>query len=315
MLSPTTVNALRVSYSRVTQNQYTPNYGFTASSLGSKVYDYLPNVMGLNITSGFTLTGKPRRIAANLYQLADDVSLTRGAHQFGFGGRIAQSRTIGETGDTILPNFTVSGEVTGLGLSDFLLGRVSGFLQGIGSGNYLRMKYVNLYSQDTWQMRPRLSVSYGLRWSPVLPLVDYRRPIPNVSNFDENRFLQGIRSQVFVNAPPGLIYAGDTGLVQNNNGANAAKPQADLWKPYWKEFAPRLGLAWDVRGDGRQKLSASWGIFYDVMKYELPRGSFGGDVWKEFYYALDDPSMVNTLGAKGFVNMSPMVFTNRVIPI
>src|SRR5213594_1872464 len=81
LLSSSTVNAFRVSYSKVTQNQYTPNYGFTASSLGSKVYDYLPNVMGINITSGFLLTGNPRRIAANLYQLADDVSLTRGTHQ------------------------------------------------------------------------------------------------------------------------------------------------------------------------------------------------------------------------------------------
>src|SRR5437867_9554836 len=52
LLSPTTVNAFRVSYSRVTQNQYTPNYGFTASSVGSKVFDYLSNVVGLNITSG-----------------------------------------------------------------------------------------------------------------------------------------------------------------------------------------------------------------------------------------------------------------------
>src|SRR5947199_7210614 len=176
--------------------------------------------MGLNITSGFTLTGKPRRIAANLYQIADDVSLTRGTHQFGFGGRIAQSRTIGETGDTILPNFNFSGDATGTGLSDFLLGKVSSFLQGIGSGNYLRMKYVNLYAQDAWQLKPRLNVSYGLRWSPVLPLVDYRRPVPNVSNFDENRCLQGIRSQIFVNAPPGLFYVVDPGLVQAMKVAN-----------------------------------------------------------------------------------------------
>ena len=155
LLSPSKVNAFRVSYSKVTQNQYPPNYGTSASALGSKVYDYLPNVLGLNITSGFTLTGNPRRIAANLYQIADDVSLTRGTHQFGFGGRVAQSRTIGETGDTILPNFTISGEATGTGLSDFLLGKVASFLQGIGSGNYLRMKYVSLYAQDAWQLKPR----------------------------------------------------------------------------------------------------------------------------------------------------------------
>src|SRR5256712_1506784 len=132
LLSSSTVNAFRVSYSKVTLYQYESYYGSSASKLGSKVYDYLPNVIGLNITSGFTLTGNPRRIAANLYQIADDVSLTRGTHQFGFGGRVAQSRTIGETGDTILPNFTISGEATGTGLSDFLLGKVASFLQGIG---------------------------------------------------------------------------------------------------------------------------------------------------------------------------------------
>jgi hypothetical protein len=71
-----------------------------------------------------------------------------------------------------------------------------------------------------------------------------------------------------------------------------------------QKLAPRIGAAWDVTGNGKQKLYASWGIFYDVMKYELPRGSFGGDVWKEFFYSLDDPNLVTTLNAKGFVSMS-----------
>src|SRR5207249_6729139 len=151
---------------------------FDAGEVGSKVTIYLPKVMSITVNSAFSMTGNPRRLRANLYQLANDLSMTRGKHQFGFGGRVAQARTIGETGDTILPSFTISGDVTGTGLSDFLLGYVQNFNQGLGSGNYLRMKYISLYGQDTWQLKPRLTVSYGLRWSPVFPLEDYRRPIP-----------------------------------------------------------------------------------------------------------------------------------------
>ena len=80
--------------------------------------------MSITVTSGFSITGNPRRLRANLYQLADDLSITRGKHQFAFGARVAQARTIGETGDTILPSYTISGDVTGTGMSDFLLGKV-----------------------------------------------------------------------------------------------------------------------------------------------------------------------------------------------
>jgi len=53
------------------------------------------------------------------------------------------------------------------------------------------------------------------------------------------------------------------------------------------KVAPRVGFAYDVNGDGRWKAFGSWGVFYDIFKLELPRGSFGGDKWLEYYYTLD----------------------------
>lgn len=59
------------------------------------------------------------------------------------------------------------------------------------------------------------------------------------------------------------------------------------------KLAPRLGAAWDIKGDGRWKAYASWGIYYDITKLEMPRGSFGGDKWLEYYYSLDTPDWPN----------------------
>ncbi|MEW5982416.1 MAG: carboxypeptidase regulatory-like domain-containing protein [Acidobacteriota bacterium] len=53
------------------------------------------------------------------------------------------------------------------------------------------------------------------------------------------------------------------------------------------KLAPRVGFAYDLKGDGRWKAYGSWGIFYDIFKLELPRGSWGGDRWLEYYYTLD----------------------------
>jgi hypothetical protein len=57
------------------------------------------------------------------------------------------------------------------------------------------------------------------------------------------------------------------------------------------KLAPRLGLAWDVRGDGRTKAYASWGIFYDIMKLALPFGLFGGQQGNGTWYTLDSPDL------------------------
>ena len=58
---------------------------------------------------------------------------------------------------------------------------------------------------------------------------------------------------------------------------------------FGQKLAPRLGFAWDVAGNSQWKVSGSFGLFYDLMKYALPQGSFGGAKWKDYYYALDQP--------------------------
>ncbi len=56
------------------------------------------------------------------------------------------------------------------------------------------------------------------------------------------------------------------------------------------KLAPRLGGSWDVLRNGKVKVYGSFGYFYDIMKYQLPRGSFGGDYWHDCVYALDQPN-------------------------
>jgi len=53
------------------------------------------------------------------------------------------------------------------------------------------------------------------------------------------------------------------------------------------KIAPRLGAAYDLKGDGRMKLFGSWGRYHDWTKYSIARGSYGGDIWHIFYRSLD----------------------------
>jgi hypothetical protein len=76
--------------------------------------------------------------------------------------------------------------------------------------------------------------------------------------------------------------------VPSYTTADGTAPIAFEWG-FSEKLAPRLGFAYDLAGDGKTKLYGNWGIYYDIFKLELPRGSFGGDKWWEYYYALDTP--------------------------
>ncbi|MFN0106919.1 MAG: carboxypeptidase regulatory-like domain-containing protein [Bryobacteraceae bacterium] len=85
------------------------------------------------------------------------------------------------------------------------------------------------------------------------------------------------------------------------------------------KFAPRLGASFDVFGDGRMKVYGSWGRYYDWVKYELARGTFGGDYWRVQYYALENPNVfsltsTNRPGAPLWNPAQPNSFRDRRVP-
>lgn len=55
------------------------------------------------------------------------------------------------------------------------------------------------------------------------------------------------------------------------------------------KIAPRIGGAYDLLHNGKVKVYASYGKFFDTLKYSLPQGSFGGNYWHNCTYTLDDP--------------------------
>jgi outer membrane receptor protein involved in Fe transport len=98
------------------------------------------------------------------------------------------------------------------------------------------------------------------------------------------------------------FFAQDQWTVNNkltlNYGLRVEREVIPSYKPenpgiefgWGDKIAPRLGFAYDIKGDGKLKAFGSFGTFYDNMKLELPRGAWGGDHWIDYVYTLDSPN-------------------------
>lgn len=233
-----------------------------------------PSEIGINAvahTKGYTLAlvsgafniGAAHLSADSVFSgrnitIEDNFTFIRGRHQLGIGGSLmhARSHRVGAT--SAAPTFTFTAQATGLSLADFMLGRPSSMVQGSPADLVQTQWFPALFAQDAWQVTPRVTLSLGLRWEPDLPVAMEEGYIVN---FDLDRFRQGTRSTVFTNAPAGLYYPGDPGFP-GKSGVHKT----------WARFAPRAGAAWDVQGDGRMSLRASYGLGYD----QQPLGFYGG---------------------------------------
>ena len=96
-------------------------------------------------------------------------------------------------------------------------------------------------------------------------------------------------------------------------GVKVANPVSFNWA---SKIAPRLGGAYDVMGNGKWKISASYGHFFDVMKYNLARGSFGGELWISHVYQLNSTDINRvTKSTPGALGKEIINYDNRTIPI
>ena len=258
VLSNALVNNLRFAFNRTAVHRTHVDF-FGPDDVGVKSFSYLPDYMLVSVTSGFNLGGGTENDAifhTNTYTVSDDVTLLKGAHQFGMGVSVAFWDSLSRANVRSPGSFTFDGGVTGHGLADFLLGRPFLLQQSAPNTLDMKQKYFGLYGQDTWTLSPRMTVNYGVRWEPWFPQQHQNGAI---YNFSIDRFKAGTRSTAFPQAPPGFTYPGDEGFPNGKAGMFTE----------WLNFAPRMGVAWDPAGDGRMSVRAGYG-----MNSEFVNGQF-----------------------------------------
>jgi hypothetical protein len=272
IVSAKVVNSFRISGNRVGANK-TPAKFFSPADVGIRnMFSYIPqftSITGAGFSLGIPANFIVSTTAMTNFGVNDDVTVVHGGHQFAFGGNVNRGLLYTRS-NAWAPGFLIfTGAIpnigalpngqpivgTGAAITDFLTGRVTQLHQANPNPENLSQNYIAFYLQDTWKTTRKLTLNYGLRWAPFMPM---QFTDGNIYSFNLDNFYKGVRSTVIPSAPPGFSYPGDPGF-HGKSGMDSR----------WKNLEPRAGIAWDPRGDGKTAIRAGGGIAYDFIRMDL----------------------------------------------
>jgi hypothetical protein len=273
VFSRNTINDFRFSYSREVSHRGPAPTAANVAAFGVPL-PYQPKpagIQGIGVQGGFSFGDNPTGLfTRNNFTWSDDVSWLKGKHDIRFGGAIERAQV------DLNNQFNQPG-IFGFGTQDDYLfpgkkfGTYQLFLAGIlsdgsGTGNGYALQqgagefknnrntFMGFYIQDNYHPTRKLTLNLGFRYEPALAWRDTgdRWTQVNLSAMATNTV-----SKVYPNAPPGIFFSSQNGLP-----SDAGMPKNAL-NASLKGFAPRVGFAYDVMGDGRTSVRGGFGIFYD----------------------------------------------------
>lgn len=224
--SPAVVNEARVAYSRVIIKDTTVDWSGKLGPNGNADFGIpggqpIPGLSSVSLGSGLTGAGASATLsntADNKFIYYDNLTWQKSRHLLKMGAqftRYQQNRYYaGNNG--ALGTFTYNGTYTGLDYADFLLDQLNSKGRGAAVGTWGHRSWRSaLFVQDDWKVTQSFTVNLGLRWEYMQPIYEVADRQVNVDTFAGK-----------------LMYAGKDG----NSRA--------LYNGYWKQFMPRIGLAW-----------------------------------------------------------------------
>jgi outer membrane receptor protein involved in Fe transport len=277
VISAKTVNEFHVLAQRWYQTGIPTSHPPTNAQLGVNVNSDDPfGPASLAFTSGMNIGFDPNVHwkADNTYGLSEALTLVRGKHTWKFGGNfnIMQENSVYAYQTNGIFYFDgPDGIASGNDLADFLFGAPDEFDEFSKAPSNEHQKQYALFAQDEWKVTPRFNLTLGLRYEYTTPETDTR-------GFSFS-LIPGLQSQRFSNAPLGFVVPGDPGSPRG------------WYFPDHKNFAPRIGFAWDLSGNGTTSLRGGIGMFYDTLNGWMSDWATDEPPWAGGASVFPDPTL------------------------